>query len=259
MILRASVGAIGMLFCFTMRAVPARYRFPVARGVARVFTPLLFNRALRGWVRKPTVLESDQDYVLSELVVLLKHSRTKLEVPLAIDGLEHLDAAVSAGRGVLLTGPHTTLSIVAIRHLHNLGYKVALVTRNPYPLPPGEGSALQRIPLTPMFLRAVRDAWSQGKIVFAMTDRRDAVDGKSVSFEVAGGTVHFTDGLLRFAARRNAVPLFLASRTVDGKVLARIMNPADGRSGGAGLQEFVECVQEYAESIRVRPRLTDRT
>lgn len=248
-----------MLFCFTMRAVPSRYRFPVARGVARVCTPLLFNRALRGWVRKPTVLESDQDYVLSELVVLLKHSRTKLEVPLAIDGLEHLDAAISAGRAVLLTGPHTSLSIVAIRHLHNLGYDVTLVTRNPYRLPPGERSALPRIPLTPMFLRAVRDAWSKGKIVFAMTDRRDAVEGKTVSFEVAGGTVHFTDGLLRFAARHDAVPLFLASRTMDGKVFTTIMNPAEGRSGEGGLQEYVECVREYAESVRVHPRRADRT
>jgi hypothetical protein len=174
-------------------------------------------------------------------------------------GLEHLDAAVSAGRGVLLTGPHTFLSIVAIRHLHNLGYDVATVSRYPYRLPAGEVTAVPRIPLTPMFLRAVRDAWSQGKTVFTMTDRRDAADGKTLSFEVAGGTVHFTDGLLRSAARRHAVTLFLASRTVDGKVLATIMNPADRRSGEAGLREFVECVQEYAESLRVGPRRTDRT
>lgn len=259
MILRASVGAIGTLFCFTMRAVPARYRFPVARGVARAFTPLLFNRALRRWVHKATVLETDQDYVLSLLVTLLKNSRTKLDVPLAIDGLEHLDAAISAGRGVLLTGPHTFLSIVAIRHLYNLGYDVATVSRNPYRVPAGEVSAVPRIPLTPMFLRAVRDAWSQGGIVFTMTDRRDPDEGKTISFEVAGGTVHFTHGLLRFAARRNAVLLFLASRTVDGKVLARIMNPAEGRSGEASLQEYVECVQEYAESIRVHPRRAERT
>lgn len=254
MILRASVGAIGTLFCFTMRAVPARYRFPAARGVARAFTPLLFNRALQRWVRKATVLETDQDYVLAQLVALLRNSRTKLDVPLAIDGLEHLDAAVSAGRGVLLTGPHTFLSIVAIRHLHNLGYDVATVSRYPYQVPAGEVSAVPRIPLTPMFMRAVRDAWSQGRIVFTMTDRREADDGKTVSFEVSGGTVHFTDGLLRFAARRNTVPLFLASRTVNGKVLTTIMNPADGRSGEAGLQEFVECVQEYAESLGVHPR-----
>jgi len=254
MMLRASVGAIGSLFCFTMRAVPARYRFPVAHGAARAFTPLLFNRALRRWVHKATVLETDQDYLLSQLVALLKNSRTKLDVPLAIEGLEHLDAAISAGRGVLLTGPHTFLSIVAIRHLHNVGYDVATVSRNPYRVPAGELSAVRRIPLTPMFLRAVRDAWSRGGIVFTMTDRRDALDGKTVSFEVPGGTVHFTDGLLRFAARRNVVTLFLASRTMDGKVMARIMNPADGRSGEAGVQEFVECVQEYADSIRVHPR-----
>jgi hypothetical protein len=259
MILRAGVGTVGRLFCFTMRAVPSRYRFATTRRVAGVLTPLLFNRAVRRWVKKATVLETDQDYVLSQLVALLKNSRTKLDVPLAIDGLEHLDAAVSAGRGVLLTGPHTFLSIVAIRHLHNLGYDVATVSRYPYRLPAGEVSAVPRIPLTPMFLRAVRDAWSQGKIVFTMTDRRDALDGKTVSFEVAGGTVHFTDGLLRSAARRNAALLFLASRTVDGKVVARIMNPADGRSGEAGLQAFVECVQEYAESLRVDPHNADRT
>ncbi|HEY0152551.1 MAG TPA: hypothetical protein VGB92_11180 [Longimicrobium sp.] len=258
MILRASVGAVGGLFCFTMRAVPSRYRFSVARGVAGAFTPLLFNRALTRWVQKATVLETDQDYVLSQLVALLKNSGTKLDVPLAIDGLEHLDAAISAGRGVLLTGPHTFLSIVAIRHLHNRGYDVATVSRYPYRVPAGEVSAVPRIPLTPMFLRAVRDAWGQGKVVFTMTDRRDAADGKTISFEVAGGTVHFTDGLLRFAARRSAVTLFLASRTVDGKVLTTIMNPADGRPGDAGLQEFVECVQEYAKSLRARPGLTDR-
>jgi hypothetical protein len=40
---------------------------------------------------------------------------------------------------------------------------------------------------------------------------------------------------------------------MDGKVLTRIMNPADGRSGEAGVPEFVECVQEYAESLRIHP------
>jgi len=47
-------------------------------------------------------------------------------------GREHLDSALAAGRGIILTSLHWHSTRVALRHLKNMGYPV-MVVRNRYP------------------------------------------------------------------------------------------------------------------------------
>jgi lauroyl/myristoyl acyltransferase len=257
MIVRLAARTVGGGLRLIVQGVPLRYRFSAARGLARISAPLLFHRALRGGVRKSTPLETDGEYVLSRLITALKLARVNVRAPVVVDGLEHLDAALRSGRGVVLAGPHMLLTSLAIRHIFNVGYDVAMVSRNPYPRPAGEASAIPVILLSPMFLREVARTLKQGRIVFAMIDSRDPAPGKTTTFEVPGGQVHITDALLRLAARHGAAPLFIATRVEGREVRASILAPRPAQEAEV-LEAYAECVREYAEIIRTHPEIAAR-
>lgn len=244
--------AAGGLLRLLMRGIPRRRRFAAARWAASLAAPLLFNRVVPTGIRKQSALDSDRDYVLSLILALLKRSRVELTPPVALAGLQHLSAAVAAGRGVLLAGPHTLLTMLAVRQIHALGYDIVAVTRNRFGIPAGERSAIPHIVVSPMFLIAVREALLQGRIVYAMIDHRDPVPGKTETLDVDGCPVHVSDALLRLAARCNALPLFIASRT-EGEVVSSVIVPpprTEIGSGEVGLPEYECFMREYLGNRR---------
>jgi lauroyl/myristoyl acyltransferase len=165
-----------------------------------------------------------------------------------VDGLRLLDEAVASGRGVLLAGPHTRLTVLVVRHLYDAGYDLTVVTRVPIPPPRGRSRAIPQIHKSPLFLIAVREALREGRTVFAMIDTPNPVPGVTASVETARGTLHVSDALLRLSARCRAHTLFIAS-WAEGEAIACAIaapQPAAETAEEAGAGSFGRFLQEFA-------------
>lgn len=241
------------LFCGTLAAVPARHRFPVALGGARVAARLLPLRTVDTLLgRSPC--ESRRDAVVGHVFYRLRRMGIACTPRLRVDGIRHLDEAVASGRGVLLAGPHTRLSLLAVRHLYESGYDLAVVTMIPIPPPPGRSRAVPQIHQSPLFLIAVREALRAGRTVFAMIDRQLPVPGMTTPVETTRGTLHVADALLRLSARCRARTLFIASRVEGGGIRCTIQAPrsAAGEADEASVESFTRFVEEFATRARSR-------
>jgi hypothetical protein len=243
-------GALG-LCCGVLAAVPARHRFSVALGASRIAARLLPRRAVNA-LRSPG--ESTLDAVVGQVLRALRKRGIGHAPRVRVDGIRELDEAVAAGRGVLLAGPHTRLTIPALYHLYERGYDLAVVTWVPVPPPPGRFPVIPQIHRSPFFLVAVREALREGRTVFAMVDRHDPLPGLTTPVQVAGARLYVTDALLRLAARCRARTLFIASRVEGGGIRCTIQapRPAAGGADEASVESFTRFVEEFAR--RARPR-----
>jgi hypothetical protein len=243
-------GALG-LCCGVLAAVPARHRFSVALGASRAAAWLL-PRSRLNVLRSP--VESGRDAVVGQVLRALRKRGIDHPLRVRVDGIRELDEAVASGRGVLLVGPHTRLTIPALHHLHERGYDLAVVTWVPVP-PPEKSPVLPQIPRSPLLLVAVREALGEGRTVFAMIDRAEPLPGLTTPVRAAGGTLHVSDALLRLAARCGARTLFVASRAERGGIRCTIQapRPAAGEADAAGVESFTRFVEEFAARARPGP------
>lgn len=231
-----------------MAGVPRRRRFAAALLLARVLTPFVRRAGmftgLRRWPLNSGLAVS-LHVVLGELI----RSGVGFDARVVLRGLERLDEAAADGRGVLLIGPHTLLTRMAIRRLHEAGYPVTAITAVTAPAAP-PGSDLPLIRRSPFFLLAVREELARGRIVFAMVDRASAEPGITTAVETALGTVHVADPLIHLAARCGARVVFIASRLRGAAIQARIEAPGPaGGDAAATLQHFIRFVQRYAARL----------
>lgn len=233
-------------FRMAMEAIPRHRRFGAVLGLSRTIAPLAPRNGLGLILHNRSPLESTRDIVFVQLLALLNRYQIPFDPEVTVEGIEKLDEAVAAGRGVLLAGPHTHVSILTtIRHLHDSGYPLSAVTLGAFDRPAGKRSKIPEIPHSPHFLLEVREALGQGRLVFAMIDRYTAVPG-TVPVETRGGTVHVADALFRLAARCGARVVFVASRTERDRVSCTLDAPREGSSDDY-MREFARFIQEYAE------------
>lgn len=104
-----------------MARVPRRHRFAVSLLVARAATPFA-RRAGMFTGRRRWPLNSALTVSLHVVLGELLRGGIGFDARVFLAGLENLDAAAADGRGVLLIGPHTVLTRMAVRHLHERGY-----------------------------------------------------------------------------------------------------------------------------------------
>lgn len=233
------------LFRLVMRAIPRRHRFSAVVAMARLPAPLLhWSTLAQGFSR--CVLETPQEFAAARLTWMLNRAGIRYTPRVAVRGIEELERALARGRGVLLPGPHTHLTALAVRHLHEAGYPVTAVAGSHYVPPSWRSGEVPRIAPSPHILVEVREALAAGKLVFAMIDSTAPVPGKSVPVETAGGTLHVTYGLLRAARMCGAATVFIASRLAEGGVVCTLAAPRPEESDDGGLREFSRFVQEYA-------------
>ncbi|HEX8363470.1 MAG TPA: hypothetical protein VF613_25345 [Longimicrobium sp.] len=229
-----------------MEALPRQRRFGALLRLARTVAPLAPRRGLGLILHNRSPLESTRDIVFVQLLALLNRYQIPFDPEVTVEGIECLDEAVAAGRGVLLAGPHTHVTILTtIRHLHDSGYPLSAVTLGAFERPAGKKSAIHEIPHNPHFLLAVRDALNEGRTVFAMIDRYTAVPG-TVPVETCGGTVHVADALFRLAARCGARVVFVATRTERDRVSCTLGAPPPDGTSEDYMGAFAGFIQAYA-------------
>jgi hypothetical protein len=235
------------LFRHAMRALPRRYRFRAARALAFAVP----RRVVPAGVWKCAV-EPARDLILWHGLQVLDRCGLAYDLRIHVPGLAELDEAVAAGRGVLLAGPHTRLSQIAVRHLRGAGYDLVAVSSSPGSVPrPPRG--VPHIHVSPHFLVAVREALVQGRVVFAQIDHEAAIPGRTVEVHTGMGKLNVSDALLRLAARCQARTLFIASRgTADGFECS-IVSPAgesSSRPDPVGLDDFSRFLQGHVYAVQ---------
>src|SRR4051812_40053525 len=170
-----------------MRALPRSYRFPVAVFLARRLVPLVRRTKMFGERRK-TKVETPVEIVLYALLDALGRAGTEFEPRLKITGFELIGRSIGSGKGVLLIGARTMLGHALIRHMHDCGHSVRLISPDPCPLLGSKTSVPTISPGLKYFLQ-VRDHLKKGEIVVATPDRGRARRARTLSVETREGTL----------------------------------------------------------------------
>jgi KDO2-lipid IV(A) lauroyltransferase len=186
-------------------------RAPTVREVRRVFE----YGALNYW----------------DIFALPRLSRDEIIALVDLEGLEHLDAALAAGRGAILASAHLgSISLVG-QILPARGYRVTALLE---PIQPPELFGLitarrqafgaRLLPAGPAAVRELLAALRRNEIVGLVTDRD--ISGSGLPLEFFGARTTFPDGAAAIALRTGA-PILPAVGIVqpDGRFRAIIEPP----------------------------------
>jgi lauroyl/myristoyl acyltransferase len=197
-------------------------------------------------------VEPARDLILWHSLELLDRCGLAYDLRVQFPGLAELDEAVAAGSGVLLAGPHTRLSQIAVRHLRKAGYDIVAVSSSHGSVPMSP-RGVPHIPVSPHFLVAVREALVQGRVVFAQIDHDAAIPGRTVEVHTAMGKLNVSDALLRLASRCRARTLFIASRGTSDGFECTIVSPAaesGSRPDPVGMDDFSRFLQGHVQGVQ---------
>ena len=154
-----------------------------------------------------------------------------------IDGLEHLDAALAAGRGAILVGAHLSSVGLAAQALPARGYPLLGLLEPTRPPEVFEFFARQRrahgarlLAVSPAALRELLVTLRRGGLVALVTDRDVTGTGPVIDF--FGQPTRFPDGAAVLCVRTGApiLPAY-AVRRRDGRFQAWIEPPVPVLSG----------------------------
>jgi hypothetical protein len=251
--LRIGRAALGL----AMRAVPRRHRFAAAVGAAAMAAPVVRRFGVyRAW--RVFRVESAHEIVLARVLNALDRIGVEFDPTLRVDGHEHLVAAAGRGRGVLLIGPHTMLTTLLVRHIHDLELPKTVMALNAWWRISGTPLSVPTIRPSATALISARARLAQGHIVCAMIDKKRGT-GRTLEFDTAEGPMLIDDSLIRVAVRSGAQVLFTAARVENGSVVQRIAVPGAGPSPTAAevTREFIAFVQGHVRAAAGTPPPAD--
>lgn len=233
-----------------LRAAPRRHRFAAARLLARAAAPLA--RRTPGYDEKRRLgIDGPGEITLHHALSVMAHSGALFDLELEIDGAEHLDAALAAGRGVLVVAPHALLSLSLFRYLYDAGRVPAVVSAAPFEHIYGTRLVVPAVRPSPTFMIRVRSLLRAGGTVCAMIDQEPPGKPRATEFATPGGIVRVSDSLIRLALRCGAEVVFHAARLDRrrGLVLSfAAPRPAARASAEAITQDFVAFVSSHVHA-----------
>lgn len=227
-----------------LRAVPRRFRFSAAVRLAATATPLLrFHPLIRE--RLKTRVETAREIVTFHLLDVLTRHGVAFDPRIRTEGLEWFERAVAQQAGLLLAGPHSMLSVLALRSLLSMGRNATVVSPDPVLIP---GTSLSARVIEPSFtyLLEVRRVLRENGIVAAMIDR-DVIGGRSTfAVPTAQGEVVVADALIQLAVRAGAPVVFFAARLRGGEFVIVHGGAGEGQDVTTA---FVEFLQRHVGSL----------
>jgi phosphatidylinositol dimannoside acyltransferase len=167
------------------------------------------------------------------------HDERLLAAHIAIEGLEHLQASLGAGRGVILLGTHTGNGMLFIARLAALGWPVTVVYRQSRmasarlfarglprygieAIPANEGARA--------YVR-MRDAVKRGRIVFVTMDQGVKSDRDGVVVRFLGKAMAVAKGPAQLSRHTQAPVLPVLATGYDSAWCFRIEPPLAPASG----------------------------
>jgi hypothetical protein len=100
---------------------------------------------------------------------------------------------------------------------------------------------------SPTFLVVTRTRLRGGKLVCAMPDRAEHIEGRTVEFHTANGRVIVATALMQLAARCEAHVGFFEVHVEESGVVANIVTPSSASAGSADAitGDFIEFVRAH--------------
>lgn len=242
-------------FCFAtaMWLVPRRYRFGAAFAIAHAAVPL-FRRTGAYRVQERIGFDEPNEIALHFVLNALTRNGTRFDPVISVKGFEEFERAYSAGKGVLVIGPHAALTLLMIRLFHDRGLDPVVISPDPRMRVGGTAVTARTVQPSPTFLVKTRSRLRRGELVCAMPDRAEHHGEKTVEFATANGRVIVAPALTRVAARCGAEVVFTEVH-VEGRGLVGTIAAPSGASAGAAdaiIKDFMEFVRARAEARLAR-------
>jgi KDO2-lipid IV(A) lauroyltransferase len=201
--------------------------------------------------------------MLADFVLLGSLTPAELLERVTISGLEHVDAAVEAGRGCILAVPHLGSWDIGGSFAGALGYRIAAVA-DPFPgsldaevVATRQALGLRVIPIGRSAVRAISQALADNEMVALLCD---LPHGPGVEVEFFGRRATVPSGPAAFALKTGARLLpGCAYRTQPGRYHVLVEPPiavaaAPGATGRGDVQGIMQSVvRRFEEFIRARP------
>lgn len=235
-------------FCFAaaLRLAPRRRRFGVTLLMASAAVPLL--RRTSAYRQQELIgFDGPREIALHFMLNALTRNGTRFDPVVRVSGFEEFERAYSAGKGVLVVGPHAALTLLMIRLFLDRGFDPVVISPDPKMRAGGTAVTVRTIQPSPTFLVKTRSRLRRGELVCAMPDRAEHHGVRTVEFTTAGGRVIVAPALLHVAARCGARVVFTEVHTEGRSVVAGTISvPDDMSSGDAILKAFKDFVRARA-------------
>ena len=197
--------------------------------------------------------------MLADFVLIGSLGREELVARVTVDGREHLDTALAAGRGVLMAVPHMGSWDMGGSFAGSMGYRMSTVaTRFPGSLDAAvaetrQALGLRVIPLERAAVKAIGDELAANAVVALLCD---LPHGPGIEVDFFGHRAVVPPGAASFAARTGAVVLpACVWRSAPGRYHVHIEPPleppAAGKQAARDLMQSV--VRHFEQFIRPRP------
>lgn len=243
---RLMVRAAEFCFAAAMRLAPRRRRFGAVLLLASAVVPLL-RRTSAYREQEEKGFDGPREIALHFMLNALTKNGTRFDPVLRVSGLEELERAYAAGKGVLVLGPHAALTLLMVRLFHDRGLDPVVVSPDPRMRVGGTTLTARTIQPSPTFLVKTRGRLRRGEVVCAMPDRAEHHGARTVEFATAGGRVIVAPALMHVAARCGARVVFTEAHAEGRSAVAgTISAPADASSGDAIAEAFMDFVRERA-------------
>ena len=201
--------------------------------------------------------------MLADFVMIGSLGREELVAQMTVDGREHLDQAIAAGRGAIMAVPHMGSWDMGGSYAGALGYRIAAVAeRFPGSLDEAvvatrQALGLRVIPLGRAAVRGILDELRQNAIVALLCDLPQG-PGLEVEFFGRRATVPGGPAAIAIKAGATLMPACIY-RTGPGRYHVHLDPPlpVPGAAGGAGKDAGRELMQavvrRFEDFIRSRP------
>jgi lauroyl/myristoyl acyltransferase len=241
----------GDIFSILTRLLPRRLRFKAAILTARAAAPLLRST---GIVQERLALrmETLHEIVTYQVLEALTRHGVEFDPILRCVGLEHFDAGLIRGRGLLLVSLHAMLSTYTLRCLLGKGISATVVSPAPMTIQ-GTTVPVQVLAPGPAFLLDVRRILRDNGVVGAMLDRDEHSGNATFEVSTAQGPVIVADALIRLAVRSGAAVVFVAGRLAGGEIVVEHSVPSDDelRTAEGVTSAFVAFLKDHVADVGV--------
>jgi lauroyl/myristoyl acyltransferase len=216
----------GRATALAFRAVPERFRYPLAVRLAKTLQPVM-SRTTAHRERLRSGVESSFDVVLDFVLAMLTRNGTTFTPTLRLIGFEHLDRARANGSGVLAACAHSMLNAFLLRALYDRGERATIIATIPWIIP-GTRETNDTIVNSPSFMVGIQRRLRAGDVVAAMIDRDDPDERRTERHALGGGEIYIANALIPVGLASGAEVVFLDSRArEDGTIVVTIGAPSD--------------------------------